>query len=143
MDLDRLHGPHSVPLLLDTLADPRESTEVRIDVLRRLRDERLLPEHRVLVAQVILQLIADRSRPELRLQAVLALAEFADVEGVPTALGGLALDPDEPIDVRYSAFTSLQRAGPTTDCVALLRRLLTDEALGPCTRSVLSLWRLE
>src|SRR5207245_3897166 len=29
----------------------------------------------------------------------------------PPTLGRLALDSDEPIDLRYSAFTSLQRAG--------------------------------
>jgi len=58
-----------------------------------------------------------------------------------TTLGGLALDPDELIDLRYSAFTSLQRAGPTAECVALVQQLSADETLGGCARSLLSLWR--
>lgn len=87
--------------------------------------------------------LADRSKPDLRLQAVLALAEFATIDGVPAALGGLALDPGETIDVRYSAFTSLQRAGPTAKCVAILRQLSADAMLGSSARSLLSLWRLE
>jgi hypothetical protein len=33
----------------------------------------------------------------------MALAEFTDFGGVPTTLGGVPLEPDEPIDVRYSA----------------------------------------
>jgi hypothetical protein len=42
----------------------------------------------------------------------LALAGFTDLEGVVAALGSLALDTAEPIDLRYLAFTSLQRDGP-------------------------------
>jgi hypothetical protein len=76
-------------------------------------------------------------------QAVLPLAEFTDIRGIPTVLGHLALDPDEPIGVRFSAFTSLQRAGPTTECVSVLRQLLLDEAFDRSARRVLSLWRLE
>jgi hypothetical protein len=77
------------------------------------------------------------------MQAALALAVFTDIDGVATALGGIALDSDEPIDLRYSAFTSLQRAEPTPECIALFRQLWTDEPLGPSARSVLSSWRVE
>ena len=58
-----------------------------------------------LMADVILEVVSDRSMPDLRQQASLALAEFTDIAGVPTRLGRLALDSDEPIDLRYSAFT--------------------------------------
>jgi hypothetical protein len=84
----------------------------------------------------------EHSAPDLRIQAALALAEFADIRGVPTRLGTLARDPDEAIDLRFSVLRSLHQAGPTAECVAALRRLLTDESLGPSARSVLSLWRL-
>src|SRR6266849_3576686 len=143
IDLEGLRDPRIVPFLLRVLADRREPTEVRIHVLKRLRNGSLSPENRLLVAAVILHVISDRSSPDLRLQASLALAEFTDIAGVPTRLGRLALDSDEPIDLRYSAFTSLQRAGSTPECVALLRQLSTDGMLGPSARSLLSLWRLE
>jgi len=143
IDLEGLRDPRIVPFLLRVLADRREPTEVRIYVLKRLRNGRLVPELRPVVADVIVEVVSDRSNPDLRLQASLALAEFSDVAGVPTRLGRLALDPDEPIDLRYSAFTSLQRAGSTPECVRLLRELTTDEMLGRSARSLLSLWRLE
>ena len=143
IDLEALPDPRIVPFLLRVLADRREPTEVRIHVLKRLRNGRLPPECRPLVAEAILQVVSDRSSPDLRLQASLALAEFTDIAGVPTRLGRLALDSDEPIDLRYSAFTSLQRAGSTPECVALLRELTTDEMLGRSARSLLSLWHLE
>jgi hypothetical protein len=72
----------------------------------------------------------------------LALAEFADIDGVPAALGELALDADLPLDVRYYAFTSLERAGATTECVALVRRLVSDDTLGAAARSLLLSWRI-
>src|SRR5262249_39797586 len=142
LDLERLREPRIVPFLLDVLVDRREPTPVRIHVLKRLRNGHLPPSYRPAVAEAILRVVADECSPNLRLQAVLALAEFTDLDPVPIALGTLALDPDEPIDLRYSAFTSLQRAEPTMECEALPRQLVTDEALGRAARSVLVLWRL-
>ena len=142
-DLEGLRDPRIVPLLPRVLADRLDLTEVRIHVLKRLRNGRLRPECRPLVADVILEVVSDQSNPDLRLQASLALAEFTDIAGVPTRLRRLALDSDEPIDLRYSAFTSLQRAGSTSECVTLLRELTTDGMLGRSARSLLSLWRLE
>jgi hypothetical protein len=142
MDLERIDDPRIVPFLVEVLVDAGESTEVRINVLRQLRNGRLQPLQRKSVAEAVLQVVSDRSSPDLRLQAVLALAEFTDINGVTATLGGLTLDPGETINVRYSAFTSLQRAGATTECVALLRQLSADELLGPSARSVLLSWQL-
>jgi hypothetical protein len=141
LDLERLPHRRIVPFLLEVLADKREPVQVRSHVLKRLSNGQLRQRYRLAVAEAMRQVLADRSSPDLRLQTALALAEFVDLEGVPTALGSLALDTAEPIDLRYSAFTSLQRAGPTPECVGLLRRLLTDEELGRSARSVLAVWR--
>jgi hypothetical protein len=142
LDLERFHDARIVRFLLDVLADQSELTALRIHVLKRLRNGNLRPAHRPAIAEVILRVLSDDSSQDLRVQPELALAEFADIHGVPTRLGSLALDPDETIDLRFSAFTSLQRAGPSTECVAVLRQLLTDESLGPSARTILSLWRL-
>ena len=142
-DLEQLDDPRIVLFLVHVVADQREPTEVRIHVLKRLRNGLLRAAHRQSVSDAILQVVSDRSSPELRLQAVLALAEFTDIDAVPATLGSVALDPGETIDVRYSAFTSLQRAGPTPECVALFRQLSADELLGRSARSVLSSWHLE
>lgn len=143
LDLERLRDPRVVPFLVDVLADQREVTPVRIHVLKRLRNGNLPAVYRPTVVEVILRIVSDGSSPDLRMQAVLALAEFTDLPGVPTVLGRVALDPNEPIDLRFSAFTSLQRAGATSECILVLRQLLTDEAFGRSARRVLSLWRLE
>jgi hypothetical protein len=143
MDLEQIDDPRTVTFLMEVLVDGGEPTEVRINVLKQLRNGRLQPLQRQLVAKAVLQVVADRSIPDLRLQAVLALAEVTDIDGVPATLGGLTLDSGETINVRYSAFTSLQRAGATTECVAILRQLSADELLGPSARSVLLSWQLE
>ena len=142
LDLERLRDSRIVPFLLEVLADRREATAVRIHILRRLRSGQPVPDYRPAIAEAILRVLSERSSHELRLQAALALAQFTDIDGVPSALGRLALDPDEPIDLRYSAFTSLQQAGATPECTALLRQLSTDEALGRSAQSTLSIWRL-
>jgi HEAT repeat protein len=143
MDIEQITDPRIVPFLLEVLADQHEPVEVRIHVLKRLRNGGLGPEYRAPVAEVILRVLSDASGADLRLQAVLALAEFTDIDGVPAALGGLALNRDESIDVRYSAFTSLQRAGAIPECVAILRQLSEDDTLGRSARGVLVSWQLK
>jgi len=141
MDIERLSGARVVPFLLDVLIDAREPVEVRLRALKTLRDASLANGLRELAGRAILQVLQDRTVPQLRLRSALALAEFTDVDGVATALGATALDPDVPLDLRYSAFTSLEQAGPTPECVNLLSRLLPDDALGECARSLLASWR--
>lgn len=143
IELDLLSDPRIVPFLLEVLAEQHEPTQVRLHILKQLRNGRLTPAHRSAVAEALLQILSEHSNPVLRLEAALALAEFTDISGVPAGLGGPALDRHEPIDLRYSAFTSLQRAGPTPECVALLRQLLGDEMLGRSARSALLSWHLE
>ena len=112
-------------------------------VLKRLRDGPLTADDRVKFASALRQLLASGSSLDLRLQAALALGEFTEIAGVLPALGALALETHESIDLRYAAFTSLERAGPTTECVNLLRQLSNDDMLGCAVRSVLVRWRLE
>jgi hypothetical protein len=141
MDLERLDDPCIVPFLVGVLADESQPMEVRIHLIRRLRNGRLAPDERRLVAGLLCRLLQRDGQLDPRLQSALALGEFTDVEGVLAALGTLALAPDEPIDLRYSAFTSMQRAGPTSECIALLRELALDETLGRAAMNVLAAWR--
>ena len=144
IDVERLSDPPVVPFLLDVLTETREPAEVRLHALKRVRDGRLinLNGFRESVARAMLRVLQDQRHAQLRLHAALALAEFTEVDGVPTALGATALDHDVPLDLRYSAFASLERASPVPECVALVRELLSDDALGVSASSLLSLWRL-
>jgi hypothetical protein len=141
MDLERLGDSRVVAFLLQVLEDPAEPLEVRMHVLKRLRNGPLTADERPTLAAALRELMWHSSSLELRLQAVLALGEFTDISGVVNALGTLALEPQQLIDLRYSAFTSLERAGPTPECVNLLRQLSNDEILGCSARSALARWR--
>ena len=142
MDLERLADSRVVPFLLGVLVDREEAVQVRSHVLKQLRNGRLTPSTRPLVAEALLRILWDGDFPQLQLEAAVALGEFIDLDGVHAALGEMALDVAQPIDLRYSAFTSLERSGPTTQCIAVLRHLATDEVLGRSALSVLSSWRM-
>lgn len=141
MDIEQLHDPRVVPFMLEVLSDEHEPVQVRVHVLKRLRDPSLTSGVRQAVANALLGLVVDGCAPQLRLQAALALGEFTDIDGVPAGLGVVVRDPDVPLDLRYSAFTARARTGPTPECVALLRQLLSDDALGASARSPLLSWR--
>jgi hypothetical protein len=144
MDLERIRDPRVVPFLLGVLRNSGESEEVRIYVLKQLRsgDGLLVPPDRPGVARAIGDVLSDRSTSDLRLQAALALGQFTNVAGVLSTLKTVASSPAESIDLRYAAFTSLERAGPTPECIELLRELSRDETLGRSAQSVLSTWRV-
>jgi HEAT repeat protein len=143
LDLERLRDRRVVFFLVRLLGDPSQPAEVRVHVLKRLRNGPLTADDRVTVAGALRQLLSSGSSLDLRLQAALALGEFTEIAAVLPALGALALEPHESIDLRYAAFTSLERAGPTTECVNLLYQLSSDDMLGCAVRSVLVRWRLE
>src|SRR5262249_14200218 len=95
MDLERLDDPRIVPFLVGVLADETQPMEVRIHLIRRLRNGRLAPDERVLVATLLCRLLHRDGQLDLRLQTALALGEFTDVDGVLAALGTIALAADE------------------------------------------------
>lgn len=145
MDFVRIRDPGLVPFLLTVIGDRNEPEEVRIHVLKELRNGHglVVPANRPRVAKAIGDLLVDESAPDLRLQAALALGEFVQIDGVLARLNAVCLAQDESIDLRYAAFTSLERAGPTPECIALLRHLSNDDTLGASARSVLSAWHIE
>jgi hypothetical protein len=139
MDFERLRD---IPYLLQVLADSGQPMEVRVHVLRRLRSRPATAGDRSTVAGALRHLLSTDANSDLRLQIVLALGAFTDITGVLSALGSLAMEPEESIDLRYSAFTSLERAGPTSECINLMRQLSNDEILGCTARAALMRWRL-
>jgi HEAT repeat protein len=123
MHLKRIRDPRVVPFLLKVLEDAGEVEQVRIYVLKQLRngDGLLVPADRGPVAKAIADVLDHGATAERRLEAALALGEFTQVDGVLARLGAVCLTHDESIDLRYAAFTSLERARPMPDYIALLR----------------------
>ena len=113
-------------------------------MLKQLRtgDGLVAPAERPRVAKSVSDILADKSTVELRLEAALALGAFTQIDGVLATLSNVALARDESIDLRYAAFTSLERAGPTPESIALMRLISTDETLGISARGVMSAWHV-
>jgi len=144
IDLERVRDPRVVPFLLEVLGDPHESEAVRIHVLRQLRNGTgvLVPADRPGVAKAIGDVLANASTEDIRLQAALALGDYTQIDGVLSTLTVISLAQDESIDLRYAAFTSIERAGPTFEAIAVLRQITRDETLGDAARGVLSAWHV-
>jgi two-component sensor histidine kinase len=144
MDLERVRDPRVAPFLVELLQNRDENIDVRMHVLRQLRTGTglLVPSDRPAVAQAMMAILADRSIEQLRLPAALALGDFTDIDGVLSSLSRVALADDESIDLRYTAFTAIESAGPTAESIAELRQIARDETLGNTARSVLSAWHV-
>jgi HEAT repeats len=144
MDLERIRDPRVVPFLLKLLRNRHESEDVRMHVAKQLRNGTglLVPADRPAVAKALGDVLADTSTEALRLQAALALGDFTQIGGVLSRLSAIALAQEESVDLRYAAFTAVERAGPTPEGIAELRQIARDETLGDAARSVLSAWHV-
>jgi hypothetical protein len=140
LDLSRLIDPRVVQFLATILTDTDEPLGVRLEALSLLRKTALSPGDRELAASAGLAVLAPGSAGQIRLHAAIVLGEFVDVEGVLRGLGTLVAADFEPTELRYNAYTSLQRAGPTADCVAILRSLASDETFGQSARVLMASW---
>jgi hypothetical protein len=143
--IERIRDPRVVPFLLDVMSDRVEAGEVRIHLIRQLRngDGLVSSAERSVVAHAISVVLTAEAALQLRLEAALALGEFVQVDGVLSTLGGVAFAKDESIDLRYAAFTSIERAGPTSESISVMRMIASDETLGSSARSVMSAWHVE
>jgi hypothetical protein len=143
-DLQRVRDPRVVPFLLTVLLNKDEADDVRMYVMKELHSGTGLvgATNRPAVAQALRGVLAENLVDDLRGQAALLLGEFTDVNGVLSSLGAVCTTRDASIELRYTAFTSLARAGPTHECVELLEVLATDDSLGGASRSVLASWHI-
>jgi hypothetical protein len=125
---------------LRVTADADEPPDVRSDALGRLREATLSPDERRQAASVGVRALTSEHDRTLRLHAALALGDFVDISEVLGALGSVAANASEEIELRYNAFTSLQRAGPSDGCLQILRALTADELLGQSAQALLTAW---
>src|SRR5262249_8500000 len=93
MDLERVRDPRVVPFLGQIVMDPRESTDVRIHVMKQLRSGSgiLVPADRPVVASALADVLTKSTCEEIRLQAALALGDFTSIDGVLSVLTVLSL----------------------------------------------------
>jgi HEAT repeat protein len=142
MDINRYDDPRAFAFLLRVLTDHREPVQVRSYTLRCVRTTGLSAANFESAAAAMLELLGAESSPNLRVQAALALGWFVDAIGVVAELGRTIADANVPLDLRYAAFTSVERVGPTAASISLLRELQADELLGPTAQSTLVSWRV-
>ena len=148
LDLGRIDEARVPPFLAAVATDPEEPTAVRLDALGRLREAALgsgkLAVCALAADACLTVLVPSANVPpaddRLRLHAALVLGDFIELPGVLAALGALAQAARESIELRYNAFTSLQRAGPSSECLAVLRALTADETLGQSATALLASW---
>lgn len=142
LNVQDIQDPRVLAFLLRVAADTDELSEVRSHVIKTMRTRPIAADARIPVARAVGTILLCDASFIVRAQCALTLAEFTDVAGVAHMLGTVALDGGEPLDVRYSAFISLERTGPRPECVEAVQKLSADETFGRSARRLLSMWAL-
>jgi hypothetical protein len=144
LDLRQVDDPRLTSAVLRALLDAAEMVSIRVGALRYLRDRLRTTERRAEIANALMRVVGDAGsdQRDLRVQVSLALGDCTDVPGVVTRLGAICASVDEVFEVRYAAFTSVERSGPTAEAVEILRQLCVDETLGRSAEGMLRRWRV-
>ena len=143
LDLQHREDPRITLAVLRVVSDAAQPVSVRLGGIRALRGRLRTTPHRVEIAQVLTRIVSDAtaSDSELRLEATVALGDCIDIPGVMAELCAVCAEPGELFDVRYAAFLSLQRGGPTPEAIDALTRLSSDETWGLSAQGILIRWQ--
>lgn len=98
------------------------------------------PQQGPLVLEMLECVLRNDEDDLVRAHAALALSGQMKVAGAVRIAGRHALDPDDDLDVRHNALFALERGGPSLESIELLRRGVTDPALGAGCLRVLAAW---
>jgi hypothetical protein len=123
------------------LLDTRQPSDVRTEVLKRLRALHARPEAQPDVTRCMLSVAQSDPDAPIRLHATAALGDVADDDEVGAALGRIIVDRRESLEQRYFALTSLQRGGPRPASMTLVGSITSDADLGKTASAILARWR--
>jgi hypothetical protein len=123
------------------LADPSEADIARLEVLKVLEfaivgEQKL---YRVIGSQ-ILRIVGSPEEGLLREYAVMAAANFVDIEGLVETLTKTLLNTKEDLDTRWNAFAFIRRVGETRQTREVLLQLEQDPDFGQAANELLEQW---
>lgn len=119
-----------VSLLVNTLENPDEDDDVRIEILRSLVVRRDSTESNTRMGRAVLSVLRSDNDVLIRQFAANALRFYPEVEGVVDCLESLVLSEVEDIDVRHNALTAIASNRAIGLYRETLRRLTAVPELG-------------
>ncbi|HEV2765512.1 MAG TPA: hypothetical protein VGV38_21190 [Pyrinomonadaceae bacterium] len=143
-ELEERAGDERVwPFLMKVAADEAEYDLARIEALKIMglkegEDEEVDRQ----IGQVIQRILAADPDDDVRNYAATAASRYVEVGGVLEELEKIVLDPDEDVDIRWSAFASVEEMGPTNQSKKIMNKALRDEVFKDYTERVLKTWQV-
>jgi len=137
---DYTDDPRVLTFFLAVLADHNEFDLARIDMLEMLEWKPWTEDERAAIWPIVLQSVLHDPDEVVRSYAAMALNTYQNVPQVVAAAESVVRNRTEERNVRSSAFSILERLGPTDRVVTLLRDLCSDEEFAPTALRLLREW---
>jgi len=140
-ELEAQLDPQGIAFLAAIIATENEYDLARIEALKAVQIAGFDGDlDRSVVAEAIIEAVAD---PDLLVQqwACIAASSFVDLPGVHAKIASTLRDASADLDVRHNCLFALERLGPHSDNLALLRSLAHDPEIGIHVRRVLEAWK--
>jgi hypothetical protein len=123
------------------LADVDEPELVRLEAMKML-EYSLISEvdQYYVIGSIVLRILRTPEEGLLRDYAIIAAANFRDIEGMFDTVARILLDTDEEPDTRWNAFAFLRRVGDTRQGREVLSQLTHDSDFSSSSRELLASW---
>ena len=131
-----------LPFLLEVLSDTQEYDLARIEALKffELKEEEDEDIGRQ-VGQAIKHILAHDPDDEVRNYAAMAASSYVGVNGIVGELEKVIFNPEEDVNIRWSAFAAIEEMGPTNQSKRIMVKALQDEEFKEYTARVLDIWQ--
>lgn len=139
--LENLTDERVLPFFMRVLASQQEYDLARIEILRILEVRRARDAHEgELIGKLIQRMLSSDPDDDVRNYAAMAISSYMDVKGSLEVVEGIIFNVEEEINLRWNAFTAVERMGPTREGELMLHRLLKDDQFKGSAQRVLSQW---
>lgn len=140
--LEERDTPEVLTFFLQTVANPQEYDLARMEILKILRLYKSDEQQRQNIAQVLVTIVKEDQDDLVRSYAIMALRNYTGIEQVDDVVERVVTDEDEDEDLRFNAFSVLERIGPNERTRRLLQDLAEDEVLGSAVKRVRKTWNV-
>ena len=129
--------PRALKLIVQAASDEAEFDLARIAAFRVLELRRpTAPEERQEIAEVIARVVKNDSDNDVRNYAAIAAAYYTTVDDVAEQIIRILLDDGENSDLRWNAFTAVEKMGSTAKALDAMRAIREVPEFQHARRSV-------
>lgn len=144
MELEGVDDDRVLPFFLETVMNEDEYDLARIEILKilEIRESNDKDEHQK-IGHIVKNILMNDPDDDVRNYAAMTVSNFMDVEGVIEQIVKIIFNVEEDINLRWNAFTAVEKMGPTQQSLEILQKCLSEDEFKKSVLLILNRWNIK